>query len=50
MNETITANRSAAEATVRHLYGRLMDGWNRAGLPNAFARALSRRSRNEPPR
>jgi hypothetical protein len=25
MNETTTANRSAAEATVRHLYGRLMD-------------------------
>jgi hypothetical protein len=38
MNKTTTANRSAAEATVRHLYGRLMDGWNRAGLPNAFAR------------
>jgi hypothetical protein len=37
MNETTTANRSAAKATVRHLYGRLMDGWNRAGLPNAFA-------------
>jgi hypothetical protein len=38
MNETTTANRSATEVTVRHLYGRLMDGWNRAGLPNAFAR------------
>jgi hypothetical protein len=38
MNETTTANRSAAEATVRHQYGRLMDGWNRAGLPNAFTR------------
>ena len=38
MNETTTANRSAAEATVRHLYGRLMDGWNWAGLQNAFAR------------
>ena len=38
MNEITTANRSAAEATVRHQYGRLMDGWNRAGLPNAFAR------------
>ena len=38
MNETTTANRSAAKATVRHVYGRLMDGWNRAGLPNAFAR------------
>ena len=25
MNETTTANRSAAEATVRHLYGRLME-------------------------
>ena len=32
MNETTTANRSAAEATVRRLYGRLIDGWNRACL------------------
>jgi hypothetical protein len=49
MNETTTANRSAAEATVRHLYGRLMDGWNRPAC-RTHSRALSRRSRNEPPR